>query len=68
MAVQQKGDVQEEPRKDIYRIMTEQPWVVEQAINRGIREALLRHKQAGLPVAVSRDGKVVLIQPEDIPS
>ncbi len=32
-----------------------------------MREALLRHKQAGNPIAVWRDGRVEWIQPEDIP-
>jgi len=39
---------------------------VNSAIVKGIREALLRHKQAGNPVAVSRDGKVVILQPDEI--
>ncbi|MEE9451946.1 MAG: hypothetical protein V3V61_04220 [Gammaproteobacteria bacterium] len=33
----------------------------------GIDDALLKHKQAGNPVCEWRDGKVVWIQPEDIP-
>lgn len=37
------------------------------AMRRGVREALLRHKRAGVPVAVWRNGRVELIQPEDIP-
>lgn len=39
---------------------------VNSAILKGVREALLKHKRAGNPVAVSRDGKVVVLQPEDI--
>jgi hypothetical protein len=31
-----------------------------------VREALRVHKRAGNPIAVSQDGKVVIIQPEDI--
>lgn len=38
-----------------------------QALTQAVREALLRHKQAGNPVAIWRDGRVVWIQPEDIP-
>lgn len=37
------------------------------ALRQAVREALLRHKQAGIPIVVWRDGKVVWIQPEDIP-
>jgi len=40
--------------------------LIEEAINRAVREALLRHKQAGNPIAVWRDGQVVWIAPEDI--
>ena len=36
------------------------------AMRQAVREALLRHKQAGNPVAVWQDGKVVWVQPEDI--
>ncbi len=32
-----------------------------------VREAILRHKQAGNPICTWRDGQVVWIQPEDIP-
>lgn len=38
-----------------------------EAMGLAVREALLRHKQAGNPVAAWRDGQVVWVQPEDIP-
>jgi hypothetical protein len=31
-----------------------------------VREALLDHKRAGNPVAVWRDGKVVIVPPDEI--
>ena len=34
--------------------------------NRAVRKALREHKLAGNPVAVWRDGKVVVLQPEEI--
>jgi hypothetical protein len=40
--------------------------LIQQALARGVREALLRHKQAGNPITVWRDGQVVWIAPEDI--
>jgi hypothetical protein len=40
---------------------------IEQAVARAVREALVRHKLAGNPVAIWRDGKVVWIEPRDIP-
>jgi len=36
------------------------------AIETGVREALKKHKQAGNPVVVWRDGKMVWLKPEDI--
>lgn len=36
-------------------------------MRRAVREALLRHKLLGNPVAVWRDGRVVWIPPEEIP-
>ena len=37
------------------------------ALRKAVRQALLRHKQAGNPVAVWQDGRVVWIKPKDIP-
>lgn len=39
---------------------------IDRAVARAAREALLMHKRAGNPVAVWRDGRVVLLQPEEI--
>jgi hypothetical protein len=41
--------------------------LIERALARAVRDALKRHKQAGNPIAVWRDGRVVWIAPEDIP-
>ena len=38
------------------------------ALRLAVRDALRQHKLAGNPVAVWRDGRVVWIQPEDIPT
>jgi hypothetical protein len=40
--------------------------LIEAALRRAVREALLDHKRAGNPVPVWRDGRVVWIAPEDI--
>lgn len=55
-----------ETRPDVDRILAEDRRVIDRAINRGIRKALLRHKKDGLPVAISRNGTVTLVKPEDI--
>jgi hypothetical protein len=41
--------------------------LIERALVRAVRDALRRHKQAGNPIGAWRDGRVVLIAPEDIP-
>jgi hypothetical protein len=37
------------------------------AMDRGVRAALRRHKQAGNPVAIWRDGEAVWLPPDEIP-
>jgi len=39
---------------------------IDTALRNAVQQALLQHKKAGNPVAERRDGKVVLIKPEDI--
>ena len=39
---------------------------IDTALRNAVQQALLQHKKAGNPVAEWRDGKVVLIKPEDI--
>lgn len=41
---------------------------VRSIIQAGIYAALLQHKQAGNPVCEWKDGKVVWVKPENIPS
>lgn len=41
--------------------------LIEAALARAVREALLRHRQAGNPIAEWRDGRVVWLAPDDIP-
>ena len=43
------------------------PEKITQALTQGVREALLKHKQAGNPVVVWRNGKMVWLKPEEIP-
>ncbi len=39
---------------------------IDKACKRAVREALLKHKLAGNTVAISKDGKVVLLEPDEI--
>jgi hypothetical protein len=50
--------------KDIMALMTEGT-AVTQALARGVRDALVRHVQAGVPVVEWQDGKSVWLSPEE---
>jgi hypothetical protein len=52
--------------RDLDRIFVEEGDLITEAIRKGAREAILRHKQAGLPVAIYRNGKTVWVQPDDL--
>ena len=39
---------------------------ITEACDRAVREALLKHKLARNPIAVARNGEVVILQPEEI--
>lgn len=41
--------------------------LIKQALALAVRDALVRHKQAGNPIVAWRDGRLVWIAPEDIP-
>lgn len=40
---------------------------ITRAFDEAVRDALLEHKRLGNPVAIWRDGKVVILPPEEIP-
>jgi transposase InsO family protein len=40
--------------------------LVDEALRRGVREALRRHRDAGQPVVVWRDGKVVWVPANEL--
>ena len=54
------------PRKDISRIFVEDRRLIDEALKQGVRDAMLRHKVAGLPVVIYRDGKTVWVMPQDL--
>ena len=57
--------------KDNYKDTVEEafsdPEIITQALVQGVREALLKHKQAGNPIVIWKDGKAVWLKPEEIP-
>jgi len=53
-------------RKDITRIIREDKQAVDDALAKGVREAMLRHKKDGNRVVVERNGKIEKVKPEDL--
>ena len=47
------------------RLMDER--AIERALQRAVREALVRHKKLGESVAMWQDGRAVVLPPESIP-
>ena len=43
------------------------PGLIEAAMQKAARQAIRRHKLLGESIAVSQDGKVVILSPEEIP-
>ena len=48
------------------RLFVEYAKDIEQVLRKAVREALLEHKRANNPIATWRDGKVVIVQPDEI--
>ena len=59
--------VKQKKYKDKIEEAFSDPEKITQALVRGVREALLKHKQAGNPVVIWKDGKTVWLKPEEIP-
>ena len=55
-----------EATKDLNRIFVEEGHVIDEALKKGVRDALLRHKREGRPVVIYRDGKAVWIMPDEL--
>lgn len=55
-----------ETQKDIHRIFFEDRHVIDEALQRGVRDAMIRHKKDGLPVVIYRDGRTIWVKPEDL--
>lgn len=49
------------------KLLTAHSKEIEAIFRRAVRQALWRHKQLGQSVAVSRNGQVVWLSPEEIP-
>ncbi len=55
-----------ETPRDISEILSSDPTVIMQALSEARQDAVQRHKQMGLPLAVWKDGAVVWVAPEEL--
>ena len=46
--------------------MAEQPHLIDEALADGVGDALMRHKERGLPVVTERDGKIVWVSADEL--
>ncbi|MCI0488105.1 MAG: hypothetical protein L0229_16070 [Blastocatellia bacterium] len=54
-------------RKIPERVFVTHSKEIEGILRRAVQKALLEHKRAGNPIATWKDGKVVILQPDEIP-
>lgn len=60
-------EIDQKVEKNSQDLLTRYSVEIAEACERAVREALQKHKAAGNPIAIFRDGKVVLLQPDEIP-
>ena len=58
--------MEEEKNKDKVEEAFSNPEIITRAMVQGVREALLKHKQAGNSIVIWKDGKIVWLKPEEI--
>jgi hypothetical protein len=51
---------------NVHRMFVEDRRRIDEALERGVREAMIRHKKDGLPVVIYRDGKSIWINPKEL--
>ena len=59
----------EKPKIDLNNsknLLVEHRETIREVFKNAVRQAILEHKRAGNPIAVSENGEVVWIQPEEI--
>ena len=52
-------------KKDIGKILVEGT-AIDEAVVKAVKEAVLKHKQAGNPIVGMKDGQMVWLKPEEI--
>lgn len=58
--------IKQRHRDKITEVLSD-PDKITKALVQGVREALLKHKQAGNSIVIWKDGKTVWLKPEEIP-
>lgn len=53
--------------KDPNRIFLEEGHLIDEAVRKGAREAILRHKRAGQPIVVYENGQIVWVPADELP-
>lgn len=51
---------------DIDALFSEKGHLIDQAINEAVRNAIERHKKLSQSIAIWKDGKVIIVEPQDI--
>jgi hypothetical protein len=51
---------------DLNRIFVEEGHLIDEALKKGVRDAIIRHKKEGLPVVICRNGDIVWARPEEL--
>lgn len=52
--------------KDPHRIFVEEGHLIDEALKKAVRDAILQHKREGLPVVIYRDGRAVWVHAEEL--
>jgi hypothetical protein len=51
--------------KHLDRFFVEEGHLIDEALERAVRDAIRRHMKAGVPLAIYRNGQTVWVQPKD---
>jgi hypothetical protein len=53
-------------QNNVHRMFVEDRQRIDEALEQGVREAMIRHKKDDLPVVIYRDGESVWINSEEL--
>jgi hypothetical protein len=55
-----------EATPDLNRIFVEKGHLIDEALKKGVRDAIIRHTKEGLPVVICRNGAIEWVRPEEL--